>query len=128
MSANSMDGWTSASCLSNAVEDRRRLVAVLGIGGVGKTTLVAHTAAMLAPRFERVFWRSLLNAPPFEQVVRACLKFLSDRRPTSQPEDPDEWLRLLLAELGRRRCLIVLDNLESVTERETGAYRPGYEA
>src|SRR5438128_10831424 len=41
-----------------------RLLAVLGMGGIGKTALAIQLARQLQPSFERIFWRSLLNAPP----------------------------------------------------------------
>src|SRR5262245_30395141 len=45
------------------LEDRCRLVAVVGFGGIGKTSLAARLAQSVAPHFERVYWRSLRNAP-----------------------------------------------------------------
>jgi transcriptional regulator with XRE-family HTH domain len=44
------------------LDDRFRLVAVLGMGGVGKTTLTAKLAQEVAPDFEYVYWRSVRDA------------------------------------------------------------------
>jgi transcriptional regulator with XRE-family HTH domain len=44
-------------------EERCRLVAVLGLGGIGKTALATHTARELASHFEGLCWRSLRSAP-----------------------------------------------------------------
>jgi transcriptional regulator with XRE-family HTH domain len=41
-----------------------RLVGVVGMGGIGKTSLAAKLAQDVAPSFERVYWRSLRDAPP----------------------------------------------------------------
>ena len=111
-------------------DDNCRLVALLGMGGMGKTTLAAKTARAVAGRFEFVFWRSLLNAPPLHEVVRACLQCLSAFQLATLPESLDARLTLLFDHLGRHRCLLVLDNLESIMEAgdRAGHYRPGYEA
>ena len=45
------------------VTERCRLVAVLGMGGMGKTALAAKVAAQVQHEFEYVIWRSLRNAP-----------------------------------------------------------------
>jgi hypothetical protein len=45
------------------LEERSRLVGVVGLGGVGKTLVATRVAQDLAPLFERVCWRSLRNAP-----------------------------------------------------------------
>lgn len=111
-------------------DDHCRLVALLGMGGMGKTTLAAKTARAMAGRFEFVFWRSLLNAPPLDEVVRACLQCLSGFQLAALPESLDARLTLLFEHLRRHRCLLVLDNLESIMEAgdRAGHYRPGYEA
>ncbi|MEZ4705571.1 MAG: BTAD domain-containing putative transcriptional regulator [Caldilineaceae bacterium] len=114
------------------LHDRCRVVAILGIGGMGKTSLTAHTVRQLAAdagegHFEAVLWRSLLNAPPLTELLPPLLQTLSDQQLAKMPESPDEQLRLLLSYLRTKRVLLVLDNLESILEPEqAGAYRPGY--
>src|SRR6266849_2575907 len=44
-----------------------RMVSVLGIGGIGKTSIAAKLAKDVAPAFQRVYWRSLRNAPPVSE-------------------------------------------------------------
>ena len=45
------------------------ILTVMALAGMGKTTLVARFAQAAAPQFERVFWRSLGNAPPIEELL-----------------------------------------------------------
>lgn len=110
------------------LEERCRLITVLAMGGAGKTTLVAHSARLLAGQFEFVFWRSLLNAPPLGEFMRNSLRFLSRQQLIQLPESLGEQITLLLSFLRDHRCLLVLDNVESVLEAgQVGQYRPGYE-
>jgi transcriptional regulator with XRE-family HTH domain len=105
-----------------------RLVAVLGLGGIGKSLLGTRVAHDLAPSFERVFWRSLRDAPTPGDWLTEALGFLA-------PDDPPEpggepaLLRRFLELLGQTRCLLVLDNVETVLQPggHVGGYRPGYE-
>src|SRR5262249_43152779 len=100
-----------------------RLLALLGMGGIGKTALAAHLARALAPRFDAVYWRSLRNAPPCAQWLAGAILFLSAQQVL--PADREEArLRQLLDLLRERRSLLVLDNLETVLE--PGAPAVGY--
>jgi predicted ATPase len=109
------------------VEDRCRLVAILGLGGMGKTTLAAQAVRSLADQFEVVIWRSLVNAPPPAELLSPLLQLLTQEDQVI-PQSLDEQLRLFLHALEQRRILLVLDNLESILAADTaGAYRAGYE-
>jgi hypothetical protein len=70
------------------LDEHCRVVAVLGIGGVGKTNLAARLAQDVAPSFERVYRRSLRNAPAKANGWRArsLLSLISNwlrRRPST---------------------------------------------
>lgn len=110
------------------LEEGCKCVAVLGMGGMGKTTLAASMAHTLSSHFDEVIWISLLNAPPLESTLRTTLQKLTpDSIPASQ-HSFDEQLSQLISVLQQRRCLIVLDNLESILHSEqTGVFRSGYE-
>lgn len=99
------------------IADRSQIVALLGLGGIGKSTLAVSAAKHVKEEFEYVFWRSLQNAPSVEEVLKGCLQFLSDRMHSEVPGNFNEQVRLLIKILQEHRCLIVLDNLEAVLER-----------
>ena len=113
------------------VDDRCRLVSILGIGGIGKTSLAAHLARELASgdTFDQILWRSLLNAPETTDMLPSILQVLSDQTLSDIPESIDEQLRLLINYLRDKRVLLVLDNMESIMEnKKAGVFRSGYES
>jgi len=111
------------------LQDRCRLIALLGMGGIGKTALSVKLAKQLAPQFEGVIWRSLRNAPPIQPLLDDLLLTLSQQQRTEVPATVDESITALLQDLQTQRVLLVLDNVESILEagQTQGAYRPGYE-
>ncbi|WP_026073177.1 NACHT domain-containing protein [Nodosilinea nodulosa] len=104
--------------------DYCRLVCLLGIGGIGKTALSVKLAEQVQDQFSYVIWRSLRNAPPLDTLLAELVPFLSGQ------QDLKATLGSLLTCLRNHRCLIVLDNLETLLEagEQAGQYRPGYEA
>ena len=101
-------------------------MAVLGFGGIGKTSLAAKLAHDVAPSFERVYWRSLRNAPPTTEWLAGAIGFLSDQQ-LVPPASESERINALLQVLRTRRCLLVLDNSETLFEpgQGEGRYRAG---
>lgn len=111
------------------IQDRCQLIVVVGMGGVGKTTLAATAVKAASPQFDVVIWHSLLNAPPLDELLRDLLPALSLVRLVDLPTRLDAQLALLLDFLREQRCLLVLDNLESILEaNEPGQMRSGYAA
>lgn len=108
--------------------DRCRLVAIvgmrgigktgltikLGTGGIGKTDLSLQLAHGIQREFDCVIWRSLLNAPPVASTVGDLVQFISNHQQVQVPENPETQIVVLLEHLKRQRCLLILDNLESV--------------
>jgi WD40 repeat protein/transcriptional regulator with XRE-family HTH domain len=108
------------------LEEHCRLVAILGMGGIGKTSLAAKLAQDVARSFERVYWRSLRDAPPPSDWLAGAIGFLSDQQLVARATE-SERLAALLQLLRARRCLLVLDNAEALFEpgELEGRYRPG---
>ncbi len=159
------------------LRDRCRLVAILGMGGMGKTTIsielvqrlqttIASNPSLVdiqdpaidtsqypaTDQFSCILWRSLLNAPPLRELLLELIQTLMTSLgqkvvehtrlaidpaslPSSTllfrgqiPKTRTDRIQLLLKICQQHRCLIVLDNCESIFQAgaQVGQYRTGY--
>ncbi|MEM9806514.1 MAG: NB-ARC domain-containing protein [Cyanobacteria bacterium P01_D01_bin.56] len=111
------------------LDDHCRLIALLGMGGIGKTALSVKLSENIQSEFDYLIWRSLREAPPVEKILVDLLKFLSDQQETELADTVGESVTRLIHYLQQSRCLLVLDNVESILQGGTraGRYREGYE-
>lgn len=111
------------------VEDRCRLVAVCGIGGIGKTTLSVKLAEEILNEFDYLMWRSLRNSLPLEVLLTDAIATFSNQQSIILPDAIEKGISQLIDCCRQSRCLLILDNFESIldSERLAGNYRQGYE-
>lgn len=125
------------------IDDRCRLISILGMGGVGKTRLSVRLGAGgigktdlsltlargIQDQFEFLIWRSLLNAPTLHSLLESWIKILSHQQESQLPGDLEGRLSRLMHYLRMRRCLLILDNVETIFQGKglAGEYRDGYE-
>ena len=110
------------------LRDSCRLIALVGMGGIGKTALSVKLAEQIQDNFEFVIWRSLRNAPPLQEILGNWIEFLSNGE-TDLSENTNHRISQLIEHLRSSRCLLVLDNVESIigSGEHVGRYRNGYE-
>jgi len=111
------------------VRDRCRLIGLLGMTGIGKSTLCVKLARQIQPHFQHVVWRSLRHGPTLESLLAILLPALSGQMETELPETMDEQMAWLISYFRQHRCLVILDSAESLlqTGELAGIYREGYE-
>jgi WD40 repeat protein len=104
-------------------QDQCRLVGIFGIGGIGKTALSVKLAEQVQEQFAYVIWRSLRNAPPLKTLLGELVPFLSGQQDTKAE------VGSLLQCLRNARCLVILDNLETILQGgdRVGQYLSDYE-
>jgi len=109
--------------------DGCHLIALCGVGGIGKTDLSVKVAQRVRDQFECLVWRSLSNwrspnfPPSLEELLANLIRVLSNHQDTSAN------LSQLLYYLNHHSCFIVLDGFEAVLQSgvHNGSYRKGYE-
>jgi hypothetical protein len=111
------------------LRDNCRLVLLLAMGGMGKTSLSVKLAEQLQDRVDFVIWRTLRNAPPPEEMLQNLLQVLSNSPDVEPIKDLGGLISRLIHYMREYRCLIVLDNAETILNSDDsfGQYREGYE-
>ncbi|GAB4443093.1 MAG: NB-ARC domain-containing protein [Cyanobacteria bacterium J069] len=137
------------------LQDQCRLITLLGMGGIGKTALSVRLAreivgtgpavdtpsrptpmalssfpqTLSVSPFPHILWRSLRNAPAPEELLADLINVLSSQQERDLPATLEGRLGRLLHYLRRSRCLLLLDNAESILQSgdRTGRYRIGFE-
>jgi len=106
-----------------------RIVALLGIGGIGKTALGVRLAQRIQEQFDYLIWRSLYHISTFSDFLRILIQALSKSQEFPVLETVDQQIYWLINRLRQKRCLIILDGLEHIFQKRkfSGVYREGYE-
>ena len=111
------------------LNDRSRVVALLSMGGMGKTSLSVKLAQEIQEEFDFVIWRSLRDAMPIDEYLTTLIKFFSQQQDTELPDNTGGKISRLIELLKRSRCLMILDNFETILQvgKQAGTYRDGYQ-
>ncbi|MGB3266287.1 MAG: NB-ARC domain-containing protein [Microcoleus sp.] len=136
------DRTTSLTTLKQWIlHENTRLLAILGIVGIGKTALAAQLVQQIKDEFDFVIWRSLATSPPLSILQTNIIQcFRRGGAPVPAPNaapvpahSPEEGATTgglpLLEYLQKYRCLLILDDVQMVNSsgQLAGDYKPGYE-
>ncbi|MBD2580379.1 NB-ARC domain-containing protein [Oscillatoria sp. FACHB-1406] len=109
------------------IGDRCKLITLLGLGGIGKTSLAVTAVERFGERFEGVFWRSLLGTPPTLAIFEELIQFVSQGRERLATDNLQQAITQVIALLQRHRFLIVLDEVEAILPARSGEIPAGCE-
>ena len=122
------DRTSELSTLENWItQEHTRLIALLGISGIGKTTLSLGLIDRIKTQFDYVIYRSLRFSPTLDATLTNLLQIFSQQSET--PQNIETKLSQLLDYLRKYRCLIVLDDVQMLlgSGQLAGQYKTGYE-
>ncbi len=109
------------------LQNRSRLIALLGISGIGKTTLALRLIEQIKTNFNYVIYRSLRFSPTLNATLTNLLQIFSDK--TDIPQNIETQISQLLDYLRKHRCLLILDDVQMLfsSGQLAGQYKTGYE-
>ena len=121
------------------LHENTRLLAILGIVGIGKTALAVHLVEQIKHEFDFIIWRSLATSPPLSILQTNIIQFFCrGGAPVPAPNAdgvvvPENGATTgglpLLNYLQKYRCLLILDDVQMINSsgQLAGNYQPGYE-
>ncbi|HEY9300908.1 MAG TPA: NB-ARC domain-containing protein, partial [Phormidium sp.] len=126
------DRTTSLATLKQWIlHENTRLLAILGIVGIGKTALATQLVQQIKNEFDFVIWRSLGTSPHLPILQTSIIQcFSRGGAPVPAPEEGTTTGGLpLLNYLQKYRCLLILDDVQMINSsgQLAGNYQPGYE-
>ncbi|WP_016951628.1 NB-ARC domain-containing protein [Anabaena sp. PCC 7108] len=104
------------------INQNNRLISVLGLPGIGKTTLVKHFIDLNLQQFDVVIWKSIKLSHSLDNILTEILTF------TKSNNTENNKLTQLLNLLNQKRCLIILDDIQEIfiPGQLAGKYKPEY--
>ncbi len=104
------DRTTELQTLSHWLIDQNvHLVSVLGLSGIGKTTLVKQFVDLNLPHFEVVIWKNLKLSQSLDNIINEILIGVND-----ELIQTDNKLTQFFNLLRQQRCLIILDDFQEL--------------
>ncbi|VEP15274.1 conserved hypothetical protein [Hyella patelloides LEGE 07179] len=125
-----IEAWLNNPQVSTVGINQAKTLGIKGLGGVGKSTLAAYfyddpESEFKSLNFEKKFWADVSAKPDFTVFAEKIILALGGKPP--QRIDITELINNLLLLLSQRRCLLVVDNLETLLDRERKCQDESYQ-
>ncbi|GET36469.1 NB-ARC domain-containing protein [Microseira wollei] len=100
-----------------------RLISVLGLSGIGKTTLVKQFVDLNLQQFDVVIWKSIKLSQSLDSIITEIFALINP-----EPIQIDNKLTQFFNLLRQQRCLIILDDVQELftSGQFAGQYKTEY--
>ena len=100
---------------------KQRCVSLVGVAGIGKTALAAKLIQEIniepKHRFDCIIWKSVAHAPPLQDFIAQLIELIQPLEPKlNSPQSTQAMVSALIKQMQSRRCLLVLDESDSLFE------------
>jgi len=104
------DRATQLTTLSHwLTHQNTRLISILGLSGIGKTTLVKQFVDLNKQQFDVVIWKSIKLSPSLDNILTEILTAIN-----TEPIPSDNKLTQFFHILRQKKCLIILDDVQEL--------------
>ena len=86
-----------------------RLISVLGLSGIGKTTLVKQFLDLNLPQFDLIIWKSIKLTPSLDTIITEIFRFIN-----AELIQTDHKLTQFFTLLRQQKCLLILDDVQEL--------------
>ncbi|GAX40289.1 hypothetical protein NIES4075_12530 [Tolypothrix sp. NIES-4075] len=103
-----------------------RLISVLGISGIGKSTLVRYYIDTDIIPFDAIIWK---NIKLYKSLNSIITEILTELNTNNQDINTNSLLNQCLQLFNQKRCLIIIDNFEEIftNKQFAGQYKPEHQ-
>ena len=118
------DRTTELNTLSHwLIDQNTRLISVLGLSGIGKTTLVKQFVDLNLQHFDIIIWKNIKLSPSLDSILTEILTRINPDSVLA-----DHKLTQILNLFRDQKCLIILDDLQElfIKEKLAGQYKSEY--
>jgi ABC-type cobalamin/Fe3+-siderophores transport system ATPase subunit len=108
---NFCDRFSELEILAQKIlTENKPLISVLGLSGIGKTTLVRHFVELNLEKFEVIIWQNLKIANCLDTIITDIFTKINRDFILNNHDE----LTLFLKLLQQKKCLIIFDNVQEL--------------